>query len=70
MTPQTYEIDGTPMTIKQICAKVTALSERTIRRRLQEGARTIRDLLDDSKARSARIAGNRHGGAHWRTFGA
>lgn len=70
MTAITYELDGQQLTIKQICAKITAVSECTIRRRLKEGARTTQEVIDETKARQGHLNGVRRGGDHWRTFGA
>ncbi len=58
---QRYLFEGIQMTVKEVAARVTAVSESVIRDRLKEGVNTIAGMLDERKNKAAHLAGTRRG---------
>lgn len=45
MTVKTYAFEGEQLTVKQICARVTGLSETTVREKLAKGMSSRTEML-------------------------
>lgn len=58
---QRYPFEGQQMTVKEVAARVTAVSESVVRDRLKEGVTTIAGMLNDNRAKAAKSAGSKRG---------